>query len=178
MKKLKAGTANGSPVTDVTLVHGENVYLVHDDRFPSGVRTVVDLYFDPDVEPTLTQVHMQEETDINSIVAKFIKTGVLPQFRPGQYGDFSEPVDLHSALNTIREADNAFAQVPADIRRRFNDDPANFFNFVNDPKNVDDLISMGLASRAEVKPDLVGAIDKVTQAVVESRPKKKKADEE
>ena len=57
-------------------------------------------------------------------------------------------------IHKLREADSAFAQVPSDIRKRFENDPAKFFNFVTDSNNYEELKQMGLVRKPEpIKQD-------------------------
>jgi hypothetical protein len=50
-------------------------------------------------------------------------------------------------IHKLREADSAFAQVPSEIRKRFENDPAKFFHFVTDEKNHEELAQMGLVNK-------------------------------
>lgn len=91
------------------------------------------------------QQHQAEETDINYIVKRFLKTGVLPQTRAdGVYGDFSEVPDFSTAQLVIREGKEAFDALPAQVRKRFNNDPAAFVEFATNPENESELRKMGL----------------------------------
>lgn len=100
-------------------------------------------------EPTLTQQHMAEECNINTIVKRFGVTGMLPQAgKLPTYGDFTGIWDYQSALNAMQDADNVFNALPADIRKRFNNNPAEFVDFCSDSANIDELRSMGLANPA------------------------------
>ena len=61
-----------------------------------------------------------EESDINTIVRRFGLTGELPgDVDMPQSGDYSGVGDFHSAMNVVRQAQEEFLRVPADIRARF-----------------------------------------------------------
>lgn len=66
---------------------------------------------------------------------------------PRYYGDFDTSLDLQNALETTREAQQRFNNLPADIRSRFNNDPVQLFRFVNDPNNAEKSVEMGLLKR-------------------------------
>lgn len=101
-------------------------------------------------EPSLTKQAMGAETDINNIMRKYEKDGIITHLSKyqGQYGDFSQVVDYHSALNTMIDAENAFGSLPSRIRGEFSNDPGKFLEFVHDPKNHDRMVDMGLAHAA------------------------------
>lgn len=96
---------------------------------------------------SMTQEHFREETEILNIIRRHDRNGVIDHINKGTaiYGDFSEITDYRDMIHKLREADSAFAQVPSDIRKRFENDPARFFNFVTDSNNHKELADMGLA---------------------------------
>lgn len=104
-------------------------------------------------EETLTQQHQREEADINTIVKRFGLTGQLPSnVRMPQYGDYTAVDDYQTALNAVMAADEVFMQMPWDIRKRFNHDPAQLLEFCADPKNLEEAKKLGLV---EVKPEVL-----------------------
>lgn len=98
------------------------------------------------VGPGLTKQAEAQSCDINHIMARWQKTGVLEHVRQaaGNYGDFTSAVDYHNALNQILAAESAFDSLPSSMRDRFRNSPAEFLNFVNDPENADEMVSLGL----------------------------------
>lgn len=96
-------------------------------------------------DPSLAQQHARDECDINTIVRRFGLTGELPSnVRSPTYGDFADATDYHTALNAVIAADNAFMQLPADIRTRFNNDAGAFVDFVSDDSNRAEAEKLGL----------------------------------
>lgn len=86
-----------------------------------------------------------EETDINKIVERFAITGELPQnIRLPQYGDFVAINDFHQAANAIAQANEAFDQLPAKVRARFQNDPGQFVDFCTSEGNEEELRKLGL----------------------------------
>lgn len=108
--------------------------------------------------PSKTKQAFKDECDINNILRKFQKTGLLEHAREhkGQYGDFAE-VDFHQAMNTVRAAEAMFLSVPANIRKKFNNDPGEFLQFVNNEKNREEMYELGLAIRPVVREDRANA---------------------
>lgn len=108
------------------------------------------------LEPSKTQQHQKEESDINTIVRRFGLTGELPKnVRMPQYGDFTGVTDYHTALNAVVEANEAFMKMPAEIRSRFNNNPEEFVNFCLDDKNRSEAERLGLVKekKSETVPD-------------------------
>lgn len=83
--------------------------------------------------PELTQQQFTDEVDINTIVQRFGLTGTLPRsVTEGVYGDFSGISDYDSALQTIMRTQDRFLQLPAELRERFNNDPAELVRFASE----------------------------------------------
>lgn len=83
-------------------------------------------------DETKTQQHGKEEADINVIVSRFLKTGVMPQIPlPPQFEDFGEEFNFQDAMNTIAAAKFSFAQLPADQREAFGNDPITFVKTID-----------------------------------------------
>lgn len=102
-------------------------------------------------EESMTQQSDAMDHDINIIVKRY-GGGMngLPNVQEQPiYGDFSgEGFTYREMVEKIKAADDAFQEIPADIRGRFQNDPNRWMEFVNDPKNLDELRKMGLANPA------------------------------
>jgi hypothetical protein len=96
-------------------------------------------------EPTLTVQSAKEETDINNIINKYLKTGEPPEMRRGIYADISEIGDLREAMEQVQFAHEAFMEFPAEVRAFFDNDPRKLVDFASDPRNLDKAIELGLA---------------------------------
>jgi len=99
-------------------------------------------------EPSLTQQHFKDETDINNILRQFNITGLLPEnaLSP-RYGDFTGINDYQSALNAVIAAEDGFMALPADLRARFSNNPEELINFLDNPQNKDEAIRLGLVDQ-------------------------------
>lgn len=104
-------------------------------------------------DATRTQQHHKNEVNINNIIARFHKTGALPEMikKNPQYGDFTEAKNYHEAMNICLHAQEQFMALNARIRRRFQNDPEQFLMFCNDPKNAPEMRAMGLLKPSEDK---------------------------
>jgi phage internal scaffolding protein len=102
-------------------------------------------------DATLTQQHFKDETDINNILRQFNITGLLPEspLSP-RYGDFTGISDYQTALNQVIAAENEFMALPAQIRSRFDNDPAKLIEFLENSENKDEAIKLGLVNSVEL----------------------------
>jgi phage internal scaffolding protein len=116
---------------------------------------------------TLTQQHPKDECDINNILRQFNITGQLPQnpLTP-RYGDFSNVVDYHTALNAVIAAENEFDGLPAQIRARFENDPAQLIEFLENPDNLNEAIELGLVNKNAEVSNLTQPVDLPTEKAV------------
>lgn len=101
----------------------------------------------------MTRTEFGQECDINVLLAKYEKTGVLTHLANGQpeYFDCPDAPDLREHLALFDEAQAAFMRLNPRLRRdAFNDDPLNFVSFASDPANLDKMIEYGLAPPRKV----------------------------
>lgn len=97
--------------------------------------------------PVLVKQGFKQDCDINAIMKRYRKTGVLDHVSrvAARYGDFSSVVEYREALDKVLEADNAFAALPAELRKRFDNEPAKLLEFMDNPANLKEAIELGLA---------------------------------
>lgn len=100
------------------------------------------------LDESLAQQHMADDADINVIVKRFGITGQMPQNpRLPTYGDFTGVSDFRSALEAVRDAEEAFGELPGDLRARFQNDPQAYLEFTTNPANQEAIYDLGLAER-------------------------------
>lgn len=109
----------------------------------------------PDDEKILTKQSFEEESNINIIMARYVKTGMLDHLNQygGDYGNFIGFQDYHTSMNLILDAGQAFMALPAQTRAKFGNDPQTFLAFVQDPDNLEEMREMGLAHKASKTAD-------------------------
>lgn len=97
-----------------------------------------------------TKQSFKNECDINLIVNKFKATGVITHQnnQPAQYG-YAPEIDFREALQTVMEAEESFGKLPAAVRQRFMNDPAELIDFLGDPENRDEAVELGLMEAPE-----------------------------
>jgi len=101
-------------------------------------------------QPSMTKQSFVAECDINNIVKEYTPQAMaqltLMNLQAGNFQDLPDASDYQTMLETLRRTDEAFALLPAKIRARFDNDPAQFVEFFNDPANQEEAIKLGLAS--------------------------------
>ncbi|WNK12788.1 MAG: internal scaffolding protein [Microvirus sp.] len=104
-------------------------------------------------EESLVQQQFAEETNINEIVRRFGITHELPHNpRMPSYGDFTGVTDFQSALHAVQQAENDFAQLPAAVRARFQNDPQELLQFISDDRNRPEAETLGLVKPKPTAP--------------------------
>ena len=98
------------------------------------------------VEPSMTEQHFKDECDINQIVARYESTGVMPSGNtPPLFGDFEKfPTDLLSSRQFFDEAESRFMELPASVRKEFNNSPLELLAALQDSSNRQRFIDLGL----------------------------------
>lgn len=106
-------------------------------------------------QPSLTKQSFGHEANINTIMSRYEKTGVIENLntQEGQFGDFTNIQTYQESLNQIMLAQNMFDSLPAQVRKYFENDPVLFVEFAQNPENQDTLVEMGLAERRPIAPD-------------------------
>lgn len=104
--------------------------------------------------PSLTRQEFKDECDLEKMIKRFSATPEgrealqrAQNFVGGRYEDVSSVPDYREAIELVKRADEAFEGLPSDIRKRFDHDPAKFIDFVDDPKNREELVSLGLVAK-------------------------------
>lgn len=119
------------------------------------VHTRFDLPVSPSITfkgPSMTRKEFATDADINHILERYQETGFLvdplhPSTRRPMFGDFSNVQDYQSALDALNQAQDDFMQLPARVRARFENNPQKLLDFLNNPDNIDEAISLGLLEK-------------------------------
>lgn len=113
---------------------------------------------------SMAKQSFKDECDVNKIVKQYNKTGLfvhlndaVPSYNEFTTDDVDSNIgnDFHEAMNFVREASEAFNELPAELRMRFDNDPGTFLQFVDDPANREEAIELGLLEGPE--PDVTPA---------------------
>lgn len=101
----------------------------------------------------VTHQEFKDECDINTIVQLFGLTGHIPQsVRAPVYADYTGVDDYRTAIHAVREAEESFAAMPANVRERFRNDAAAFVDWCSDDRNYDEAVKLGLIFKPAAAP--------------------------
>lgn len=116
-----------------------------------GVRTL------PKPGAMEAQQQFKDKCNINEIMRKYHKTGMIDHLRrsPGQYADLTQIKDYDAALNTVINARQSFMTLPSEVRSRFQNEPQALINFLQDEKNYEEGVKLGLLKARPVTPPVV-----------------------
>lgn len=101
---------------------------------------------------SLTKQAFKNQVNINTIMAKYRKTGMIEHVNGEQpfYGDVSDIKSYQDACNIVAKAEELFYGMSSDIRKRFENDPAKLIAFLQDEKNLDEARQLGIVAPAPV----------------------------
>jgi phage internal scaffolding protein len=99
-------------------------------------------------EESKTEQSHKTEVDINNIVKRAGAGELVAKVNALQNWTYDDVTnnDFQEAMNAIIKARDTFSAVPSQIRKRFDNDPAAFMDFVRNPDNKQELVEMGLAA--------------------------------
>lgn len=102
-------------------------------------------------DPSKTDQSFAEQCDINNIIKRYQQTGQVTHLAKNQgiYSDVSEIPDLQGAFQAVQDASFAFSTLPASIRDRFKNNPIEFVEFLQNPENDAEAISLGLKTSTQ-----------------------------
>jgi len=108
-----------------------------------------------------TKQEFKDECDINVIMGRYQKTGILPQDLNQKMPHYADVTgyDFQQAMQTVAQARSLFEALPSDIRARFENDPAKLLDFVHDPSNRAESLAMGF-----LDPEALARLEVLTDA--------------
>lgn len=117
------------------------------EQRPTGARKVATV----NTLPSLADQSQKNACDVNRIIARYKKTGQITHTSKKQalYADLSEVTDLIGALEQVSKAADAFDALPAQLRKKLNNDPVNLLEYLADPNNDEEAIRYGIKTRPQ-----------------------------
>ena len=104
-----------------------------------------------------TKSEFKDECDINVLMKRYEKQGVLPNMRVGQaaYVDCTVFSDFQTSMQIVHDAERMFLALPSRVRLEFDNDPVKFVAYAQDPANRKRLVELGLAEPPPAPPEPV-----------------------
>lgn len=97
-----------------------------------------------------TQQQFKDEVDINTIVERFNASGEgPPTMQFPQQEEFMDAFDFQTSMNVLVKGREAFMELPAKARARFQNDPQQFMEFIHNPENQDEALKLKLIVKRE-----------------------------
>lgn len=90
--------------------------------------------------PSMTKQAHRDECDINQIIARFDRTGLITHLKtnPGEYLDVAEVGTYREALHRVRAVEGAFYALSAEDRAKFDNSPARYLDWASQERTEDD----------------------------------------
>ncbi|AXH75386.1 MAG: internal scaffolding protein [Microviridae sp.] len=132
----------------MSITHRSQFLSSYSDLIIKNPNISTDLSF-PENSP-FTKQEFKNECDINVILAQYMYSGEIPNLNevPPNYADCTG-MDYMDHMNKIVEANQLFSELPSKIRNRFQNNPAEFLDFMHDENNVEEMRKMGLLRPVE-----------------------------
>lgn len=106
-------------------------------------------------DPSLTNQDSRYDSDPNEVMRKYASTrdrSVFDQVLP-RYNDFiGAPQSFQEAVQQVQAAQEAFMALPAEVRSRFDNDAGKFVKFIEDDRNIDEAVKLGIVREGFGKP--------------------------
>lgn len=98
-----------------------------------------------------TQQHFKDQCDVNKIMARYNKTGIISHVNRAQakYGDFTMLGDFVENADKVVRAQQAFDQLPSELRKEFDNDYTKFFASIGKPEYRDKMAKWGILKLQE-----------------------------
>lgn len=108
-----------------------------------------------DGERYLVEQNHKAECDINQIIKRhgidLIQKTNLLKSQEFQFDDVTGN-DFQEAMFKLSKAQESFDSLPSLIRKKFDNNPAMFLDFVQNPDNITEMVELGLANAPAPEP--------------------------
>lgn len=91
----------------------------------------------------MTEQHHEKSCNINNIVAKYTKTGLIEHINRYEptWGDVTG-ADYQAAMETVKRAETEFHDLPAPLRAELNNDPAEYLDLLATDEGLEKLYAL------------------------------------
>lgn len=102
----------------------------------------------------MTKQSHKDECDIHKILSNYKRTGIISHItqRQAMYADLPDAIDFQASIELVREAQEAFAELPATVRETFRNDPYQLLAAIGDPARTEELRALGILAGGAPAP--------------------------
>ncbi|WNK14757.1 MAG: internal scaffolding protein [Microvirus sp.] len=125
------------------------------------------LYDSPGGGELLTKQSEKDAADINLIVKTYGRTGAFANVNPiePRYQDNTGVVDLVDAYQLVREAQDQFDSLPAEVRALADNNPIRFAEMLTDEGAVAALKAVGLPIKEKPAPTVESLLEGIHETL-------------
>lgn len=106
--------------------------------------------------PSLTKQEFVKECDVNNVIKSYSPRAmaalIAENAARARYEDLPDEIDFQQSMQLVRDAEAAFMTLPAKVRDRFGQDPAQFLAFISDRANIEEARALGLVKPLPPEP--------------------------
>lgn len=115
-------------------------------------------------QDSMTDQRFKDDCSIQSILARYRVTGDLAHLgynpngvplKPFKEGDFADIGDYQECLELVMSAKEQFDALPSNIRKEVGNTPEGMLKFINDPKNYERGVELGIFEKRVENLDIV-----------------------
>lgn len=156
-RKTKSELKNESAPKSEAMLRDATAEILDTKAFQVGKRQrlrVLAPQHDPDLDgPSQVQQHFKDEVDINNIILKYTQTGQITHFAPVKASFGEAPnISFTEAMQIVTGAQEQFMDLPSEVRKHFNNDPAALLDAIQDPEQRGTMQELGLLAPDPVDP--------------------------
>lgn len=104
---------------------------------------------------SLTVQADRDEVDINKIVERHRQAGLPLPPQSVRFGDATAAISYEQGLAATAAAREMFGRLPARVRARFENEPANLLVFMSEESNREEAIELGLIPKPNLREEAV-----------------------
>lgn len=126
---------------------------------------------------SVTQQQYSKDADINNIMARYRKTGVLinpldpDSNRVPLFMDVSGIGDFQAVQTRLNSINEAFMTLSPDVRAKFDNTPAKAIDFMTDPKNLKESVDLGLLPKELLPKEIPVSVEEAAAAAAAGQAK-------
>lgn len=106
-----------------------------------------------------TQQQFKDDCDIGKLIKRITNAEDLHPDASARYADVSDFPNYRECLDMVIKAERSFMSLDANIRKKFNNDPQQFLDFMSDSGNIHEMHRLGLAKLRDQVTEAVSKVD-------------------